>query len=236
MISSATARFRIAFRSCVTAWTRGGEERVADRLKRLRDLVIDRVSFVASGDNPGATIELWKAQRPEGGVMRDDVIKRAADATLARATSAHETASATLERAKKLGAPAAKGRGAVPVAKTDAETELARWSEKLALERGIPEEQAFTEIVTKTARGRRLVKAAMGPGESTGVLKFRGGHEEREPTPPTRGSVELDAMAAEVAKDRKISKEQAVAAIARTSEGKALMRKHVEELLARFSA
>jgi spore germination cell wall hydrolase CwlJ-like protein len=76
------------------------------------------------------------------------------------------------------------------------------------------------------------VKAAMAPGKSTGLLKFRR-TEEPEPEEPTRAYAELMAKAKAEAKADGTTTEVAVAKIVRTPEGRALYGAHREELAAR---
>lgn len=211
---------------------------MADRLTRLRDLVIKRVAFVGAGDNPEARVVIWK-ERPEGGpTMGADVTKNALEALRARSEGAQRTADAASARATRL-----LGGPSVETTKADTAAERLHGLVEKYIDRhpttrdgrDMTPEMAL-DRVSSTPEGRRAIAAVREAGREgqEAFEKISGGDVVEKPEPiATRGEERLDSMAETVAKAKQISKEQALIEVIETDAGRAAYAEHRQEVAAR---
>ncbi len=206
-------------------------------LTKLSGLVVNRVAFVHAGDNPHARIALWKAR--EGGDVTNgnQMLKVALESIEARVDAANASLDRTVERAAALSTPRSE-----PVSKADLAAGRLRALAEKDLDRrpldvhGRPRsiEQALATVAT-TREGKRAVAAVAEEalGKQAFVKAFNLDIPEPPEPSPTASSVKLDALAASIAKEKGVTKEQALVEAIATPEGHQLHRAHREEMAAR---
>lgn len=132
---------------------------MGDRLKKLTNLVINRVAFVPKGDNPHAEVMLWKTRG--GAVTKNDDALKALDGLGARIDAAGASLGATLERSRALG-----GAPETTVAKADAAAGRLRTLAEKDLDRrpldGHGELRTIEQALASVARTREGKRALAG--------------------------------------------------------------------------
>lgn len=209
----------------------------------LRNLTIDRVAFVPAGDDPDAQVVLWKAKdaaREGGEPMRKENGMLAAVRALGEGTDrVAAMAEGTRARADAL---LARGRGGSVSKAEDAAARLHALAQREidrrphdGRGREVTVEMALAKVIG-TPEGRRAMNAvrAEGPPGDAAVRKLFSMPSNDEPeATPTRGELELEALAKARARASGRTWQAELATLAREPRGRELVEKHRTELAAR---
>ncbi|MGH2634978.1 MAG: hypothetical protein ACRDHU_02355 [Actinomycetota bacterium] len=182
---------------------------MSDRLiRRLRDLVIDRVALVPAGDDPEARIVLWKAKRTKRGPMGPETERKVLAAIGALGERRERTTAATEDVRRRAEALLGSGGTDVEKAATAVATLEAMVEKYVDRHPGRPGHETTGAMglnaIASTPEGRAAMEAVRAEGAPADKLfrkAFAMPEPEQEPEPiRTGGQERLEQLARTVAK------------------------------------